>query len=429
MPYSKTIEEDNSVRKGVTNLQSNTYKTIFEKIVITLSFAISVAVLFGWLFSIKEILTLTDNAASMKFNTALVFLLSSINLILVQKKERSFRILKNILAYFIILIGILSLISDFGFSFLNIDNLIVYDDFSIEKPGLMSRATAFCTICLGIVFVTFTDKREDYNPFQKIANTSIFTIALISIISYILIIPLENRTSIFKTMSIHTSLLYLLIPTVLMIKNPYSFYNELIVGDRLGNKIFRKLAPKLIIVPIVMANILLILIEMEHITLNFGVICYTIILIVLSFIYTSIVAVQLNKTDKSRKSLKKKLIADNIKLNKFKEGIDQIANIVLTKPDGTIKHVNEAMCNNCLYSKEELLGNNYSILSSGFHDKTFFKEFWQTINNGQVWTGDIKNKRKDGTFYWIHSTVIPLTDKNDNIVEYMSFDMIIDKPV
>lgn len=404
------------------------YKNIFEKSVIVLSFIISVAVIIGWLFGIKQILTLTDAGPSMKFNTALVLFLSTTCLILLEKKTLITKYIKITLAVVMIAIGLLSLFSSFGFNFLNIDNIIVLDTFSIEKPGLMSRATAFCSIFLGVAFASFSKEDNDFNFFQKSANTIVFTVALLAVISYLLLIPLENRTTIFKTMAIHTSLLFLLISLLLMLKNPHSIYNKLTLGNYVGNKIFRKLIPRVIIVPLVMGNILLILLDIKLIDFNFGIISFTLILIVLSFTYISSIANELNATDEKRVEIEKLSIQVGVELANFKETVNKVLIIVKTNLEGQVIYVNDSFCNISQYSKKDIYGKEYAMINSNYHDDEFFKDMKQTIKSGNTWSGNIKNKKKDGSFYWIKSNIIPMKNNENKIIGFMSIDTVINNP-
>jgi PAS domain S-box-containing protein len=95
-------------------------------------------------------------------------------------------------------------------------------------------------------------------------------------------------------------------------------------------------------------------------------------------------------------------------LSNFKEALDKSANVLITDTNGSIVYVNDDFCKVSKFSREELLGENPRIVSSYYHDKEFFKEMWETILEGKAWRGDIKNKAKDGTYYWSKATISPL---------------------
>ncbi|WP_078549466.1 sensor domain-containing protein [Litchfieldia alkalitelluris] len=83
--------------------------------------------------------------------------------------------------------------------------------------------------------------------------------------------------------------------------------------------------------------------------------------------------------------------------------------------------MNENFCKVSQYGKEELIGAKHNIINSGFHTKGFFREIWQTIKSGKVWKGELKNKKKDGTFYWVDTMIIPMLDDQNKPVQYVSF--------
>lgn len=102
-------------------------------------------------------------------------------------------------------------------------------------------------------------------------------------------------------------------------------------------------------------------------------------------------------------------------------GIEQSANIiVVTDLEGRIVYVNQAFVKSTGYSKDEVMGKNPNILKSGHQDKAFYKDLWQTISSGEVWEGDLRNRRKDGSCYWEHAFIFPVKDDEDRIIEYMA---------
>ena len=96
---------------------------------------------------------------------------------------------------------------------------------------------------------------------------------------------------------------------------------------------------------------------------------------------------------------------------------------------GTITEVNDLFCKISGYSKDELIGKDHRILNSGHQTKDFFKNMWGTISKGSVWTGDIKNKAKDGSYYWVRTVISPVKDFQNKISSYLSirFDITAEK--
>ncbi|MGZ3772886.1 MAG: PAS domain-containing sensor histidine kinase [Pseudobdellovibrionaceae bacterium] len=102
------------------------------------------------------------------------------------------------------------------------------------------------------------------------------------------------------------------------------------------------------------------------------------------------------------------------------DALDVEAIISITDATGIITYVNENFCKISGYSEEELIGQYHRIIKSGFHDKEYFSQMWKTITSKKVWKGEVKNKKKDGSYYWVFSTVIPILDENEKIQSYIS---------
>ncbi|WP_440053080.1 ATP-binding protein [Pseudoalteromonas sp. T1lg65] len=87
---------------------------------------------------------------------------------------------------------------------------------------------------------------------------------------------------------------------------------------------------------------------------------------------------------------------------------------------GTITYVNDSFCAASGYTRDELIGQNHRIVKSGIHDKEFYNTMWQTISEGNIWHGEICNKRKDGGLYWVNATIVPFSDQDGRPYQYIS---------
>jgi len=87
---------------------------------------------------------------------------------------------------------------------------------------------------------------------------------------------------------------------------------------------------------------------------------------------------------------------------------------------GRITAVNKKFCDISGYSEDELIGQNHRILKSGYHSDSFYKNMWKTISGGNVWRGTVCNRSKDGSEYWVESTIVPFLDANGKPYKYVS---------
>ncbi len=121
-----------------------------------------------------------------------------------------------------------------------------------------------------------------------------------------------------------------------------------------------------------------------------------------------------------RKQVEKSLRGSVKELADIKFALDESAIVAITDQNGRINYVNDKFCEISGYKREELIGQDHGIINSEFHSKEFIRDLWATIASGKVWKGEIKNLAKNGSHYWVDTTIIPFSNEEGKPYQYIA---------
>ncbi len=129
---------------------------------------------------------------------------------------------------------------------------------------------------------------------------------------------------------------------------------------------------------------------------------------------------QLEKRGDTLSKAKEEVEVVLAELDAQKLAMDAHSIVAVTDTKGIITYANDKFCEVSKYDRDELIGQNHRILKSGYHPESFFTDMFQTISNGETWHGEVKNRTKNGSHYWVDTTIVPFKDEKGKVSQYVA---------
>ncbi len=385
-----------------------------------------ILVLLGWFFDIGALMQPLPGTVAMNPVTALCFILSALSLGLLyrENKTKLENTIGKVLASLVLALTTLKLVGLFLDVDTQVDSWLFNVKLQTDNFNNISNRIAPQT-ALGFILTAFALLFIDTSIGKKIMLSqlialSIGLLGILGILGYLYDVHELYTFRNFFPMAIHTAICFLIITFAILFVHPQKgFMTEFLDYPGRKNNIIILISVT-ILVPVFVGLFLIMMTQKKYLTLSLSAAIAALCIMTLLLFLLWLSIRDLNRRNTQRNEVEQKLQKNLKETLGYKYALDESAIIAITNKNGIIIHANDNFCNISKYNRDELIGKDHRIINSGYHPKNFIMNLWTTISSGKVWKGEIKNKAKDGTMYWVNTTIVPFLDEHGNPIQYIA---------